>query len=290
MPACWRIRFIPSTIWTGLMSLSQSTFAIGPRRRIELHRTVELVRISALRSLKVRYRGSALGVLWSFANPVLMTAVYATVFGTAFSKYYDGSVLRYVLSAFVGLVVVTFFLGATTEALTSVVGNGTLLNKIAIPPSVFPLSAVAANVFQQAITTVPVLLVLAVFITRDPVRVALVPVVLITIAAMTAGFGFVLAALYVFFRDLPHLWGITGFILWLTSPLFYPVELAPVGVRAWFSINPVGIEISALREVVLRTGPLNLRAVLLAVAVSAIAAALGAAFFHVMRKDFMDLL
>ena len=67
-------------------------------------RNIQLVRISAFRALKVRYRGTALGILWSFDDPVLMTAVYTAIFGTAFSKYYDGSVTRYVLSAFIGLV------------------------------------------------------------------------------------------------------------------------------------------------------------------------------------------
>ena len=265
--------------------------ALGaPGRPTDLRRAAELIRISALRSLKVRYRGSALGVLWSFANPVLMTAVYTLVFGTSFSKYYDGSIVRYVFSAFVGLVVVTFFLAATTEALTSVVSNGGLLNKIAVPPAVFPLASVAANVFQQAVTTFPIILVLSAVISHDPVRVMLVPVVLVTLIMMTVGFGLALSTLYVFFRDLPHLWAITGFILWLTSPLFYPAEMTPDRVRAWIGINPVGIEIAAMREVVLHTGPINAGAIAAAFGAGALALIVGVLMFRALRRDFMDLL
>jgi ABC-type polysaccharide/polyol phosphate export permease len=264
--------------------------AFGPPRRLEVRRWTDLIRMTALRSLKVRYRGTVLGVLWSFANPALMTVVYTAIFGAAYSRYYGGSIERYVMSAFVGLVVVTFFLSATTEALASVVGNGNLLNKIALPTAVFPLASVAANAFQQAVTTFPILLVLSAVVTHDALRVVLVPVVLLSLVALTTGFGLALAALYVFFRDLPHLWAIAGFVLWITSPLFYPAEIAPPQIRAWFAINPIANELSALREVTIGTGPLNAAPVLSAVAAGAVALVIGALVFRALRRDFMDLL
>jgi ABC-type polysaccharide/polyol phosphate export permease len=257
---------------------------------VALARMADLVRMTALRSLKVRYRGTILGVLWSLANPLMMTAVYTTIFGTAYSRYYDGSIVRYVLSAFVGLVVVSFFLGTTSEALTSVVGNGMLLNKIAIPPAVFPLAAVGANLVQHSVTTFPMLMLVSVFVTQDPVRVALTPIVLFTLIVLATGFGLALSALYVYFRDLPHLWTITGFILWITSPLFYPAAITPERVRPWFAINPVASEIAALREVTLGTGPLHGGPVLWAFAGSIVTLAIGTVLFRAMRRDFMDLL
>jgi ABC-type polysaccharide/polyol phosphate export permease len=273
------------------MSVSRSApVFFGQSRRIELTRITDLVRMTALRSLKVRYRGTILGVLWSFANPVMMTAVYTTIFGTAYAKYYDGSIVRYVFSAFVGLVVVSFFLGTTSEALASVVSNGSLLNKIAVPPAVFPLSAVAANLFQQAVTTFPILLIISAILTHDPVRVALTPVVLLALVLLSAGFGLGLSALYVYFRDLPHLWTITGFILWITSPLFYPAAITPTQIRPWFSINPVASEIAALREVTLGSGPLHAAPVVAALAGAIVALGIGALLFRTLRRDFMDLL
>jgi ABC-type polysaccharide/polyol phosphate export permease len=259
-------------------------------QQVEIRRAADLIRITALRSLKVRYRGTILGVLWSFANPVLMTAVYTAIFGTAYSKYYDGSVQLYIMASFVGLVVVTFFVSATSEALTSVVGNGTLLNKLAVPPEVFPLSSVAANVFQQAVTTFPVLIVASAVTTHDPVRVLLVPFVLLTLVMLATGFGLALAALYVFFRDLPHLWSICAFMLWLTSPMFYPIQIAPAQLRPWFAINPVANQIAALREVTISTGPLQQGPLIAALLGGGITCAIGAVLFHRLRRDFMDLL
>lgn len=271
------------------MSPSVSLASLAPRRNTSLRRSLDVIRISALRALKVRYRGTALGVLWSFANPVLMTAVYTAIFGTAFSQYYGGSVPRYVLSAFVGLAVVTFFVTATSEALGSVVGNGSLLNKIALSPAVFPLSSIAANLFQQLVTTVPVLVVISLVVTHNPLRVLLLPVVLIGITLLTAGFALALSALYVFFRDLAHLWGIIGFMLWLTSPVFYPAEVASPQIRPWLALNPVGIEVSALREVVLGSGPIHIGTIAVGLACGAVACLLGAALFGSTRRDFMDL-
>jgi ABC-type polysaccharide/polyol phosphate export permease len=267
-----------------------TTALYQPTLHAGANRMAQLVRITALRALKVRYRGTALGVLWSFMNPVLMTAVYTTIFGTAFSRYYDGSVVRYVLSAFVGLVVVTFFLNATSEALPSIVANGVLLNKIAIPPVVFPIAAVVSNLFQNAVTTFPIVLLLSAVVTRDPLRVALVPVVLIALLLLVSGFSLALSALFVFFRDLPHLWAIVGFILWLTSPLFYPIEFVPANVRPYYDLNPIGVVITAMREVVITRGPLHLHAVVFALLAGIVALVLGMAFFRVTRRDFMDLL
>ncbi|HEX3550165.1 MAG TPA: ABC transporter permease [Candidatus Elarobacter sp.] len=255
-----------------------------------LPRLAELVRITAFRALKVRYRGTALGILWSFANPVLLTAVYTVIFGTAFSRYYGGSVVQYVLSSFVGLVVVTFFLNSTGEALSTIVANGLLLNKIPVPPVIFPVAAVVSNLFQQLVTTFPIVFGISIVMTRDPVRVVLVPLVLVAVVLLVAGFSLALSALFVFFRDLPHVWGIFGFVLWMTSPLFYPIAFVPANVRPYYELNPIGLCITALREVTLQRGPIHFHSVGLAVLAGVVALTLGAWFFRVTRAEFMDLL
>jgi ABC-type polysaccharide/polyol phosphate export permease len=253
-------------------------------------RHLEIVRLSAVRQLRSRYRGSALGVLWSFANPILMTLIYTAIFGTAFARYYGGSTNRYVASAFVGVVVVTVFLQATADALPSVVANGALLNKIAIDPETFPFAALAANFYQQALTTFPMLIVMAVVLTHDPLRVALVPLVLAGVFLLTAGFALLLSALYVFFRDLSYLWGVVGFIFWLTSPVFYPAELVPAQVRQFLGINPVGLAITALRDVTIDTGPVRFAVIGKFLLVAVVIVVAGHLAFRARRREYMDLL
>ena len=129
-----------------------------------------------------------------------------------------------------------------------------LLNKIVLNDDTFPYAEIAANVFQQSVTSFPVVFVLAAVFTRAPVRVARVPVLLVGIAAFSVGFGLALAALYVFFRDLAYLWGIFGFVFWITAPLFYPAASVPIAVRPYLALNPVAMGIAALREVALSQG------------------------------------
>lgn len=272
------------------MAAHVTSQVLSVERTAYVQRFLRLTRISALRSLKVRYRGSALGVLWSFGNPVMMTVVYTTLFGTAFARYYDGSVTRYLLSVFVALVIVTFFMSTTSEALITVVANGTILNKIAVPPAVFPVSSVAANLYQQLLTTFPVVLVVAIVVVHDPLRVMLVPVVLLGLALLTTGFALVLSAMYVFFRDLSYLWGIVGFIFWLTSPMFYPAEVVPDRIRFWFNINPLAQQISAIREVTLAHGSIRFGLIGISLASGVLAFAIGVWLFRATRRDFMDLI
>jgi lipopolysaccharide transport system permease protein len=253
-------------------------------------RQVDIVRMSAIRQLKARYRGTFLGVLWSFANPILMTALYTMLFGTAFAAYYGGSVVRYVFSAFVGVLVVTFFSQGTSESLVAVVSNGGLLNKIAIDPETFPIASIAANTFQQAITTFPIIIVIAAVITHDPIRVLLAPIVLAAIVALVTGFGLALSALFVFFRDLSYLWGVISFVFWMTSPVFYPAALVPISVRPWFQINPVALSISALREVALGRGPIDYGVIGTCVLASTVILLVGHTIFRKSRRHFMDLL
>lgn len=76
---------------------------------LQVRRYYELLHVLVMRNLKVRYRGSLLGVYWSLLNPLIMTGLYSAIFGSAFASYYGNSILNYMLAAFTGLVVINFF-------------------------------------------------------------------------------------------------------------------------------------------------------------------------------------
>ena len=131
------------------LSLSNKYININP----QIKHYIELLQVLVSRNLKVRYRGSFLGIYWSLLNPLIMTGLYTAIFGATFAKYYDNSVTNYILAAFTGLVVINFFSASTSQALSSVVSNGALLNKIRLPVSIFPVSMIVANVFQFMMVT-----------------------------------------------------------------------------------------------------------------------------------------
>jgi ABC-type polysaccharide/polyol phosphate export permease len=149
---------------------------------------------------------------------------------------------------------------------------------------------VSANAFQNSLTTFPALIVIAAVATHDPVRVVLVPFVLAGFLLLVCGFSLALSALYVFFRDLQYLWGVVNFILWITSPVFYPAALVPDSVRPWLAFNPIGLSIAALREVSIGRGPLEVHTLVSFFMLAVLSAAVGAGLFAAVRRDFMDLL
>lgn len=138
----------------------------------QLQRFWEILYVLVVRTLKVRYRGSILGVYWSLLNPLIMTSLYTAIFGATFSAYYNNSITNYVLAAFTGLVVINFFSASTTQCLVSVVGNGTLLNKIQLPVSIFPVSMVGSGVFQFSVSTFPLVALMTLLNAKSMVGVA----------------------------------------------------------------------------------------------------------------------
>jgi lipopolysaccharide transport system permease protein len=254
-----------------------------------LQRYVELLHILVERNLKGRYRGSILGVYWSLLSPLLMTGLYTAIFGTAFKRYYDDSILNYILAAFTGLIVINFFSSSTNQALASVVGSGGLMNKIRLPISVFPLSMILANVFQFVVGPLPLLAIVTLIHTKNPLYVLALLCPLVGLTLVCTGMGFLVSALYVFFRDLPYFYELVCFTLWMGSPIFYPVDIVPPQVRVFLNINPLYPIIESIREISL-SGNLPWGLILHSLLNGIILLAVGWFVFRAWQDQFMDLL
>lgn len=259
-------------------------------RSAAFRRYLDLVAVNAVRSLKVRYRGSILGVYWSLSSPLLMTLVYTAIFGTAFSSYYNGSIVQYVLACFTGLAALNFFSAGTSMALPTIVSNGGLLNKIALPPSIFPLATIAANTFQFCLGVLPLLLIVTAVVTHSALHVVALLVPLIGLLMFSVGFALGAAALFVYFRDLPYIFELVVFLLWITSPIFYPAELVPAAARAYFSLNPLALIIVSIRQIALTTAGPSLHDMGAALLAGALSLAVGVLIYRSLRRGFMDLL
>ncbi|MEB3308810.1 MAG: ABC transporter permease [Snowella sp.] len=254
-----------------------------------LQRYVELLHILVERNLKGRYRGSILGVYWSLFSPLLMTGLYTAIFGAAFKSYFGGSLINYVLAAFTGLIVINFFSSSTNQALASVVGSGGLMNKIRLPISVFPLSMILANVFQFVVGPFPLLAIVTLIKSHNPLHVILLVIPLIALALVCTGVGFFVSALYVFFRDLPYFYELVCFTLWMGSPIFYPVEIVPPQVRTFLVLNPLYPIIESIRQISL-SGVLPWGLLLHALLNGLVLLAFGWFVFRAWQNQFMDLL
>ena len=268
--------------------------ADGPTRKSlrqsEVQHYWELLQVLLARNLKVRYRGSFLGVYWSLLNPLLMTGVYTAIFGTAFASYYGNSIFNYVLAVFTGLVVINFFSACTTQALWSVVNNGGLLNKICLPVSVFPISLVAANVFQFSIGVLPLLTIMTLVNSRSLVNVVALLFPLLALVLVCTGVSLLVSALFVFFRDLPYFYELIVFMLWLSSPIFYPGKIVPASVKSFLLLNPLLPVIESIRQICLSGTLPDVQLITQSLLSGMIFLALGLSCFRSLRHSFMDLL
>jgi ABC-type polysaccharide/polyol phosphate export permease len=257
---------------------------------LQVQRYWELLQVLVSRTLKVRYRGSLLGVYWSLLNPLIMTGLYTAIFGATFASYYDNSILNYVLAAFTGLVVINFFSSSTAQALASVVGNGALLNKIRLPVSVFPVSMIAANVFQFSVGVLPLLVVITLINSQSLVNVFALLFPFLALILVCIGVGFLVSALYVFFRDLPYFYELVIFVIWISSPVFYPAAIVPKQVKQFLGLNPLSPIIESIRQLTLSGTAPDLSLIGSALLSGIIIMSLGWACFQWWRPQFMDLL
>jgi lipopolysaccharide transport system permease protein len=256
----------------------------------ELRRYTELLHVLVSRNLKVRYRGSFLGIYWSLVSPLIMTGVYTAIFGVTFASYYNNSIINYISAAFTGLVVINFFSASTSQALTSIVANGSLMNKIRLPISVFPMSMIVANIFQLVVGILPVLIVITVINSKNLINVFALLLPLLALVLVCAGIGFIVSAMFVLFRDLNYFYELVVFLLWISSPIFYPAAIVPKEVKPIIALNPLVSIVESLRQITLSGNLADINLIFGALLSGVIMMILGWLCFRYLQPQFMDLL
>lgn len=256
---------------------------------VPIQRYLELLHVLVERNLKARYRGSFLGVYWSLLNPLIMTGLYTAIFGGAFAEYYGNSTLNYVLAAFTGLVVTNFYSASTSQALVSVVGNGILLNKIKLPLSIFPTSIIASNVFQFLVGAFPLLAIITLLTSRNPINLIGLLLISLDLGLVCLGIGFLVSTLYVYFRDLPYFYELICFVVWISSPVFYPAAIVPERIKPFLLINPLTSIIEALRQISLSGSFPTILTLIRSFLGGVVILGVGWAVFRWQEKNFIDL-
>ncbi|BDA75718.1 ABC-2 [Rivularia sp. IAM M-261] len=263
---------------------------VNTLKQKQIKRYWELLSVLVQRNLKTRYRGSLLGVYWSLLNPLIMTGLYTAIFGATFASYYNNSIINYVLAAFTGLVVINFFSASTAQALASIVGNGSLLNKIQLPVSIFPVSMIAANIFQFVVAVFPLLALMTLINSKSIINVFALIFPFIGLILVCTGVGFVVSALYVFFRDLSYFYELVVFVLWISSPVFYPAAIVSPHIKPFLNLNPLSPIIESLRQISLSGAFPDFYLIAHSLISSIIMLTIGWFCFKLWRHQFMDLL
>ncbi|MCM1577467.1 MAG: ABC transporter permease [Ruminococcus sp.] len=199
------------------------------------------------RDLKVKYRRSVLGFLWSVLNPLLMALVVTVVF----SKIFRFQVEYFTVFYLTGSLIFNFVAAATTSSMGSVLGAAGLIKKVYIPKYIFPLEKCLFEFINMLFSAVAVLAVI--FIQGMPLKATAlmfwVPMVYAFVFAF--GLGLILASLTVFFRDMEHLYSVLVSVWMYLTPIIYPEEILPRTVRSLMKLNPMYHYVGYMRQVVM---------------------------------------
>jgi lipopolysaccharide transport system permease protein len=257
------------------------------RRLRELWQYRELIRNLVVRDLKVRYRSSILGIVWSWLSPLLMMIVYTVVF--TILRGGDESTPHYPVLLLCGLLPWNFFQDSVIQATGSIIGNAHLVNKVYFPREVLPISITLSNLVNFLIA-LPIFFVL-VIITGAPLTwwVLLLPITMLIHVAFTLGLAFFLATLNVFFRDTQHILGVVILAAFFLTPVFYPIHAVPqestvLGItlnpQLWLRrLNPMASIIASYRDLLYRGAPTGVDFLLRTAATALVVLVLGYVIF-----------
>ena len=208
------------------------------------------------RDFKRKYKRSVLGIAWSLLYPIMMMTVMAIVFSHMFRFGTEGT--NYLVYLMTGIIMWSYFSEATMGAMTSVVDNCTLINKVYIPKYVFPLSKCLFVGINFVLTLIPWLGVivltkfgLGTYPASINIYYLLIPFIFFFFFLFTVGVGLLLACVSVFLRDVFYIYGIVLTIWQYYTPIFYNLSILPEKLQALFKFNPLYQFINSVREIVL---------------------------------------
>lgn len=199
------------------------------------------------RDFRVKYKASALGMIWSFLNPLLTMMVYLFVFSTIFSNDTPNFPV-YLMS---GIVLFSYFSDATNLGMISIVGNSALITKVYMPKMIYPLSKVLSAAINLCISLIPLFLVMLMTGVTIHKSILLLPVVILFLLVFSFGVSLILATLNVFFRDTQFLWGVLLTMLNFLTPVFYPESIIPAQFLTVYHMNPLYQIVYFMRKIIL---------------------------------------
>lgn len=204
---------------------------------------VELV----LKDIKLKFRDSVFGILWSMLNPLLFMIVLTIVF----SSLFENNIENFPVYVLIGRLVYAFFAEATNFAMDSIYVNGQLIRKVYVPKYFFPLAKICSSFITTLLSFFPLLLIMMTTGIGLSFTNLLIIFPLIYILFFSMGVGLFLSSVTVFFRDIKHLYSVVLMFLMYTSAIFYPVDIIPSEYQKYIQFNPLFGVIEMTREVLM---------------------------------------
>ena len=256
----------------------------------DLYKYRELLKTNTKKEIRGKYKASALGVLWSFINPLLQLIVYTIVFSIIMNANYE----QYYLFLFVALVPWMFFSSSVTDGAASILKEKDMVKKIYFPREVLPISTVT-SAFVNMILTFLVVFAVVIVAGRsiNPLALLCLPVVMIVEYILCLGIALIVSSITVYLRDLQYILGIFVMALQYMTPVMYGVDMVErSGAGKWliliFNLNPMTPIIKIYRQIIYYGEVPELSSLLIAVVVGVVFIVVGEILFKKLQKGFAE--
>jgi ABC-type polysaccharide/polyol phosphate export permease len=253
----------------------------------------ELVVNLVRRDLKVRHRGTVLGMLWSLTTPLMMVGLYYVIFKYILgaSPAPDAKDVPFAVFFFCGLTLWNLFNNAVGTATSSIVGAGYLLRKVYFPRAILPLTAVLSSVVTFGFELAVLLIAVLVFVGPPGIEILWLPVIVLIVATFAYGIGLFLSSTTVFFRDVAHFIGIFMQLWFWGTPIIY--SLSYVANKPTFAriikLNPMTGPVVDFRNALILDRPLDLTLLAYSAVAAVVALAIGGYVFHRQQRLFSEI-
>lgn len=238
----------------------------------------ELVR----RDIKIKYRRSVLGVLWSLLDPLLSMIVLTIVFSTLFRR-----VENYPVYYLTGMLAYSLFRGGSMQAMRSMISSSGIWKVMYVPKYIYVISAVLSNFVTYLLSLIVLFGIMFVLNVKFTVFILFASLPILILIILTTGAGLIMATINIFFRDMEHLYTVFCMMLMYAMPIFYPPEILPKSFMFIQTYNPLYQIISALRDCFLYGQLYNTYSIYYSLVCSLILLAVGLILFYKYQDKFI---
>lgn len=253
----------------------------------------ELIKQFVKRDVIGRYRGSYLGIMWSFLNPLLMLTVYTFVFSVVFKARWgveSNSKTEFALILFCGITTFNLFAEIVNRAPGLIISNVNYVKKVVFPLEILPVVVLGSAFVHASISLFILIIGLAVLLGVLHWTIVFIPLVLLPLVLLSIGLGWLFASLGVFLRDIGHILGVAVQVLMFLSPIFYPVSAIPKELQHLYYINPLSYVVEDMRRIMVWGQLPNWGWLTFGTILGVLVALFGHAWFQKTRGGFADVL
>jgi len=241
-----------------------------------------------------RYKGSILGLAWSFLNPIFMLTIYTFVFSVVFKAKWGGSTTdskaEFALILFTGMIVFGLFSEAINRAPSLIISNVNYVKKVVFPLEILSIISMGSALFHALVSLLILMFSFVLVNGYLPWTSIFVPIIFAPLIILSLGISWFLASIGVFIRDVGQTVGLLTTVLMFVSPIFYPISSLPEKFQGWIALSPVSFIIEQARAVLIFGLQPDWLGLMTYTLVALIILWLGYAWFQKTRKGFADVL